>query len=217
VARAQSLERFPKLLQHYKVASFDDLAVAVGYGKMQAADAVTFLLPDQKPDETLEPAPELKRARKTARPGKGAASVTVDGIDDVVVRFAKCCSPVPGDPVVGVVTRGRGITVHTRGCHWVLDADPLRRLECSWNTVAGAGATVTVRVYSGNETGLLSAMSARFTEAGIPIQSAHCRTIDGRRAVNDFEVVVSSVVQLNEVIDRLSRLKGVTRVERVRG
>jgi guanosine-3',5'-bis(diphosphate) 3'-pyrophosphohydrolase len=214
VARAQGLERFSKLISHFKVTSFDDLAVLVGYGKVQAPEAVAFLFPDQKAEEPTEPEVEVRRPRSKS---KGAASITVDGIDDVVVRFAKCCSPVPGDAIVGVVTRGRGITVHGRGCHWVLDADPLRRLNCAWNTTAGTGATVTVRVYSANETGLLSAMSARFTEAGIPIQTAHCRVVEGRRAVNDFEVVVSSVGQLNEVIDKLAKLRGVTRVERVRG
>lgn len=217
VARAQSLERYAKLISHYKVASFDELAVAIGYGKVQASEVTAFLLPDQKAEETPEPEIDRGIIKRTRAKSKGPASITVDGIDDVMVRFAKCCSPVPGDPIVGVVTRGRGITVHTRGCHWVLDADPLRRLECAWNTAAGTGATVTVRVYSTNETGLLSAMSARFTEAGIPIQAAHCRVVDGRRAVNDFEVVVSNVVQLTEVIDKLGTLRGVTRVERVRG
>jgi (p)ppGpp synthase/HD superfamily hydrolase len=76
---------------------------------------------------------------------------------------------------------------------------------------------VTVRVYTENAAGLLAAMSQRFTESGIDIQSAHCRVIDGRRAVNDFEVVVHNVGQLNSVIGALSRLGGVTRVERVRG
>ena len=215
VGRAQQHERFPKLIAHFKVSSMDDLAVLTGYGKVSAAEVVEFLLPEVRPEELTAPEPEIKK-----RPRKGtgkAAAITVDGYDDVMVRMGKCCAPVPGDPIVGVVTRGRGITVHTRGCHFVLDADPMRRLECDWNTHAGTGATANVRVYSENETGLLAAMSARFTEAGVNIQQANCRVIDGRRAVNDFEVVVSSVQQLNEVIGALSRLRGVTRVERVRG
>ncbi len=213
MVRMQQHERFPKLLAHFKVSTLDDLAVLVGYGKLTPSDAVQELLPESRPVE--EPKPdEIRRPRK---PGKKGAAITVDGIDDVVVRMGKCCSPVPGDAIVGVVTRGRGITVHARGCHFVLDADPMRRLDCDWNTEGGSGAVVTVRVYTENETGLLAAMSQRFTEAGVSIQQANCRVIDGRRAINDFEVMVTDVVQLNEVIANLSRLRGVTRVERVKG
>jgi GTP pyrophosphokinase len=97
-----------------------------------------------------------------------------------------------------------------------LDADPLRRLDCAWNTSSGSGATVVVRVYTENTSGLLASMSACFSLAGIDIQSAHCKVIEGRRAVNDFEVVVYDVKQLSAVLQSLSRIKGVTRVERVR-
>ncbi len=216
LTRAQNHERIPKTLAHFGVSTFDDVAVAVGYGKVSAASVAEYVVAaDPVEAREAEPEPEVRRAR---RPGKaGAATILVNGIDDVVVRFAKCCSPVPGDPVIGVVTRGRGITVHEKKCRFVLDADPMRRIDCDWNTQAGNGATVTVRVYSADETGLLSAMSQRFTEAGISIQSAHCRTVDGRRAINDFEVIVQSVSQLNDVIERLKRTQGVTRVERVRG
>ena len=214
VARAQQLERFPKMLSHFKVSSIDDVAVAIGYGKAAATDVAQFLFPDHKAEEEKPIEEVLKRPRK---PGKSAAAITVDGIDDVVVRMGKCCSPVPGDAIVGVVTRGRGITVHTRGCHWVLDADPMRRLDCEWNTAGGSGATVAVRVYSENQAGLLAAMSQRFSEAGVNILTANCRVVEGRRAINDFEVVVADLKQLSEVIRALSKLRGVTRVERVRG
>jgi GTP pyrophosphokinase len=216
LSRVQSHEKFPRLLQHFGVSSFDDLAVLVGYGKVEAADAATWILPEEKLAEPVVETPQVKRPRKADKKKSGAA-ITVSGYDDVLVRFGKCCAPVPGDPIVGVVTRGRGITIHARGCPQALAADSLRRLDCEWNRETGAAATVMVRVYSENEAGLLAAMSARFTEAGIDIQSAHCRVVEGRKAVNDFEVTVSSIDQLQGVIASLSRLKGVTRVERVRG
>ena len=215
VARAQGHERFPLLLRHFGVSSYDDLAVLVGYGKLDAQNVAEWLLPDAKPPEP-EPEKELKRPRKAAAKKSGAA-ISVSGYDDVLVRFGKCCAPVPGDPVVGVVTRGRGVTVHTRGCAQALAADPLRRLECEWNGLAGAATNVVVRVFTDNQPGLLAAMSARFTEAGIDIQSANCRVFDGRRAINDFEVRVTGLTQLSAVIAALSNLRGVTRVERVRG
>ena len=144
LARAAEHERMPKVLAHFKAPTMDDLAVLIGFGKVQGPDLLAWMFPEQTELGTPEAVVEqpIKRPRHKA---KGAAAITVDGIDDVMVRFGKCCSPVPGDPIVGIVTRGRGITVHTRGCRCVLDADPLRRLECNWNTASGAGATVLDR------------------------------------------------------------------------
>jgi guanosine-3',5'-bis(diphosphate) 3'-pyrophosphohydrolase len=213
LARAQAHDRLGEALGHFGLSSWEELAVAVGFGKADPDKVARLLFPDAQ-----APEPEkIETPKRPRRQKKGAATVVVDGLDDVLVRFGKCCSPVPGDAIVGVVTRGRGITVHQRGCPRVLEADALRRLDCEWNTSSGTAATVTVRVYTENAAGLLAAMSQRFTESGIDIQSAHCRVIDGRRAVNDFEVVVHNVGQLNSVIGALSRLGGVTRVERVRG
>ena len=211
VARAQAHERFGKMLAHFRLASWDELVVAVGYGKVDATHVVEHLLPDSKPEEPKE---EPKRQRKAVP--SGGPAISVSGFDDVMVRMGNCCAPVPGEPIIGVVTRGRGITVHRRGCHFVLDADPMRRLDCEWNSESKSGTTVAVRVYSENETGLLAAMSQRFTEAGLSILTANCRVIDGHRAINDFEVVVHNLAQLQGILASLGRIRGVTRVERVR-
>ncbi|MSQ83979.1 MAG: bifunctional (p)ppGpp synthetase/guanosine-3',5'-bis(diphosphate) 3'-pyrophosphohydrolase [Myxococcales bacterium] len=216
LTRAQASDRLAHALEVVGIQNWDELAVAVGFGKADAEKFARLLLPDAKgeqPEDEAEGA--IKRSRKSKHK-KAVATIVVDGLDDVMLRYGKCCSPVPGDPVVGVVTRGRGITVHQRSCSKVLDADPMRRLECEWNTAQGAGATATVRVFTENASGMLAAMSQRFTDAGIDICSANCRT-EGKRAVNDFEVMVSDVGQLNAVIASLSKLRGVARVERVRG
>ncbi len=212
--RAQEHERMPEVLAWFGVSLWDDLAVAVGFGKVEPEKVVKQLFPDATP---AEPKPVVEDSKRKRKPKKEAASIIVGGEDDVMVRFGKCCAPVPGDQVIGVVTRGRGITVHQRGCSKVLDADPLRRIECDWNNQNGNTAMATIRVYTENAAGLLAAMSQRFAESGIDIQSANCRVIDGRRAINDFVVHVVDVRQLNKVIADLSRLRGVSKVERVRG
>ncbi len=214
MARAQEHEKIADVLAGAGVSSWEDLLVAIGFGKSDADKAAQTLFPSAKPVEPEKIEDTIKRPRKQKTSG---ATIVVDGLEDVLVRFGKCCSPVPGDAVIGVVTRGRGITVHQRGCPKVLEADAMRRLDCGWNTDTGSGAVVTVRVYTENTAGLLAAMSQRFTESGVDIQAAHCRVIDGRRAINDFEVMVNNVSQLNGVISSLGRIKGVTRVERLRG
>lgn len=213
--RAEHHDKLPAALSVLGIQNWDELAVAVGFGKLEADKFAHLLFPDAKTLEMLEEQAEPAKRTRKSKARRGAATIVVDGLDDVMVRFAKCCSPVPGDPVIGVVTRGRGTTVHQRTCTKVLDADPMRRLDCAWNTQGGTGATVTVRVFTENAAGMLAAMSQRFTDAGIDIKSAMCRTV-GIRAVNDFEVVVADLTQLNSVITALSKLRGVARVERVR-
>lgn len=211
----------PAVLERHRARDFDALCVHVGYGKVDAKDVVLALAPDAR--EALDapeqqPVAPKKRPRRVKKKKAGkAATVRVAGMDDVLVRFAKCCSPVPGDDIVGFVTRGRGITVHRRDCARALDTDPLRRIDCDWNTGDGEGATVTVRVHSGNAAGMLARMSERFHEAGINILQAHCRVVNARRAVNEFEVVVTDVSQLAGVMAQLERLDFVQRVERVGG
>ncbi|HEY5676741.1 MAG TPA: bifunctional (p)ppGpp synthetase/guanosine-3',5'-bis(diphosphate) 3'-pyrophosphohydrolase, partial [Myxococcales bacterium] len=117
----------------------DDLLVAVGYGKVAPTQILQQLLPPEKLAATPpaeEPTSRLTELfRKVARRPTGG--VRISGIDDVLVRYGKCCNPVPGDEIIGFITRGRGVTVHTRACDKVMSVDPLRRVDVAWDTKAG--------------------------------------------------------------------------------
>jgi GTP pyrophosphokinase len=146
------------------------------------------------------------------------AGVSVGGINDIMVTYAQCCNPVPGDDIIGFVTRGRGLSVHTRDCDRVSHLDEDRRIDVDWEGSAGNEEAprrpVDIRVYSADEPGLLANMSQAFSAAGVNISQAHCTTSDDRRAINTFEVLVSNVEQLNQAMRNIEKIKGVYRVER---
>jgi guanosine-3',5'-bis(diphosphate) 3'-pyrophosphohydrolase len=139
----------------------------------------------------------------------------VQGIEDVLVRYGRCCNPLPGDAIVGFVTRGRGITVHLPACSRALDTDPERRVEVSWDPAGTVLRPVTVRVLTADRPGLLATISQAFTDLAVNITQANCKVTDGGRAINTFEVMVKDADQLRRVLAKVSCVKGILAVERV--
>ena len=151
-----------------------------------------------------------KVTRRTSSTG-----IKVAGEDDVLVRFAKCCSPLPGDQITGFITRGRGVTVHRRDCDKGLDLDPERRIDVEWDGTSKTQHEVAIQVLCADKPGLLAHISQSFTDQGVNISQAHCRATEDGRAVNTFHALVRDLDQLKGVIRALSRIKGVFSVDRV--
>ncbi len=139
----------------------------------------------------------------------------VQGIDDVLVRFAKCCTPLPGEPIVGFVTRGKGITVHMAKCTRAIDLDPARRIEVSWDTNGSFVRPVGLRVLTSDRPGILATISQAFTDNGVNISQANCKVTGEDRAVNTFEVLIKDADQLRKVVGQIKGLRGVIGVERL--
>ncbi|MBX5484409.1 MAG: bifunctional (p)ppGpp synthetase/guanosine-3',5'-bis(diphosphate) 3'-pyrophosphohydrolase, partial [Myxococcaceae bacterium] len=162
--------------------------------------------------------PSLSRVTEVTRKllGRGGRSgVTIGGVDDVLVRFGRCCNPVPGDPIAGFITRGRGVTVHTVGCEKALATDPERRVEVSWDVRGDYKRPVTLRVLTADRPGLLADISNTFSKKGVNISQANCRATGDDRAVNTFEVTISDLKQLTELMRSIESLHGVFSVERI--
>ncbi len=214
LGRVEKHENFKKMLSRFRCQTFDELQIQVGYGKMQADEIVKWLLPDDNAAIAEPPPPAPRRTKKDE--AAGPSTVVVAGINDVVVRFGRCCTPVPGDDIIGFVTRGRGITVHQYSCARARDADPMRRIDVTWSTHDdGEVAPVTVRVHTGNSAGMLAQMTQRFRESGVNILQANCRVVSKQRAINEFEVEVKNAEQLESVLRGLRKLPFVHSVERV--
>jgi GTP pyrophosphokinase len=197
----------------------DDLLVGLGYGRVTPTQILQQVLPPEKlaqPPPTEEPHSRLGEIfRRMARlPPTGG--VRISGIDDVLVRFARCCNPVPGDEIVGFITRGRGVTVHTRACDKTLTLDPVRRVDVTWDAKAReVKRPVSIRVSTDDRAGVLAQISKTITEAGMNITRATCRTIGAARAVNTFEMTISDLKQLRELMRKITGIEGVLSVERV--
>lgn len=199
----------------------DDLLAAIGYGKVRPLEILRKMIPDEidgdPKDESQPPSGLGRLIQKLAKQRNSQSGVVVEGINDMLVRFAKCCAPVPGDPIVGYVTMGRGITVHSMACDKALHLDPERKLEVSWtdNDQNTELRQVQLRVVSEDKAGLLSSMSSVFTEAHVNIHHANCKTQRNGQAVNVFQISVRDAQQLRKIIRGLDGLTGVVKVERL--
>jgi GTP pyrophosphokinase len=207
-----------KTLEQFKVTSFDELCVQIGYGKIAAKGVVDFLAPAQGDAPPSVP-PSLKEGkieqfvRKLT--GKSGPGIRLNGVDDILVRYTKCCNPLPGDEIVGFITRGRGVTVHRRNCPKAFDTDPERRVEITWDAKARINRPVQVKVTTQNRLGILATIGTTFHEQGINISEASCRATDDGRATNVFTFLCSDLNQLKNVMRRLQKIPGVVGVERV--
>src|SRR3954462_8703779 len=152
-------------------------------------------------------------ARKQAK--KSVGGVRVQGEADIVVRFAKCCSPVPGDSIVAFISRGRGVIVHALECPKALDFDPAPKVEVSWDDGTHTLRPVAVAGLSTDRPGILASISKCFTEHGVNISQAKCKTTEDRRGINTFQVLVGHVDQLKKVIRAIQALDGVVQVSRL--
>ena len=142
-------------------------------------------------------------------------AVEVDGMSDVVVRMARCCNPIPGDSIVGFITRGRGITVHTVGCNRV-DAETLMRtVRVSWNRGFNFTHPVSIRVTTQDKPGILSLISKTINNTGINIRSAMAKSLPDRKGSFIFEIEVKDYSELLKTISGIEALEEVISVSRV--
>jgi GTP pyrophosphokinase len=190
--------------------SVDDLFSAVGFGRLPAAKLVKKIC-------GVEEAEPPRRRSLFRRPKPPARSgIRVSGHGDVLVRFARCCAPIPGDDVVGFVTRGRGVTVHAKGCPKVFGLDPERRIDVEWDDEAEVSHKIKLRVASANRPGILATVTKSISAAGVNIDGARVSTGSDDKAVSTFDLWVKDTRTLDAVMKEIGRVKGVVSVERLR-
>jgi GTP diphosphokinase / guanosine-3',5'-bis(diphosphate) 3'-diphosphatase len=196
----------------------DDVLAAVGYGKASVHQLLNKIAPGATLDTVERPKAALGTRPKTEQ------GVRIRGVDDLLVRFAKCCNPLPGDQIVGFITRGRGLTVHGRDCltvvKSVLDRERLVNVEWDVDEPAedSAKRPVRIAVYIGRDRpGLLSEITGAISSRNGNITKAEVEVTDDRRGINKFVVEVSDLRQLQEIMSTIREVPDVINVERVRG
>ncbi len=199
----------------------EDLFAAIGYGRVPPRTVLEALRPDlAQPAETPPseaPSRRLRNLFRRERPGSGDGSgIRVDGHGDVLVRFGRCCAPLPGDDIVGFVTRGRGVTVHSRECRVAFELDKERCIDVEWEEEADVKRRVRIKVTSRDAPGLLAKITKTISSAGLNISSARIDTHADHTATQTFDLWVGDARSLKATMKDIQRVKGVLAVERVR-
>ena len=215
------------VLRKYGFRDWDSVLAAIGHGGLKEGQVFNKLaeaydkenkknLTDEQVLEAAQEAPERIHV------AKGKSGIVVKGIHDVAVRFSKCCNPIPGDEVVGFVTRGRGITIHRTDCVNVMnmsEMDRSRLIEAEWqqDNRASEQYMAEINVYANNRTGLLVDISKIFTERKIDVRSINSRTNKQEKATISMNFNVSSKEELNSLIEKIRQIDSVIDVERTTG
>lgn len=200
----------------------EDLYAAIGYGGI----ALTQVMPKIKEaarkeaaqehvvEKEVQPVPKENDKKKKEDVGQG---VRVKGIDNIMVRFSRCCNPVPGDNIVGYITRGRGVSIHRKDCPNIVDNIEImdRFIEVEWNIDKAISFQVEIQIKATDRKGLLSELTIVLAEAKIPINGLNARITKERTAIFNMVLEINDIEHLDKLMQKLKNLKGVIDIFRV--
>ena len=213
-SRKSNLENLIKVA---KERNLDDLYIAIGYGKINAKELIQKTFPKELASSSNSENGLV--AEKVVQPkiqSDGKFGILVSGINNVMVTFGKCCHPLPGEEIIGFITRGRGVSIHRSDCSRAFDLDPARKVEVQWSEqpVSKVLHTVFLKVVTQERKGILAEVSAAISDSGVNIRNAHVSLTPGMKGVLDFEVVLSNLQELNKVVKTIESIRDVIFVER---
>ncbi len=190
--------------------SVDDLLAAVGDLKVTGNQVIGKMGGEKEltPPRVLKEGEEKKRPR---RPGQG---ITVKGVDDLLVRFSRCCNPVPGDPIIGFITRGKGVSVHRKDCPNLTSEDSERIIEVAWDTNASSTYPVDIEIEGADRVNFLTDILNAISELKLYLSAAKARTKGGSAFIN-LTLEIAHSDQITAIFKRVKKVTGVERVYRV--
>lgn len=196
--------------KEFSFETVEDLFASVGYGLYTPLQVLGKVIPEsEKPSKLKTLISSFKKGRDSA--------IKVQGIEGLVVRFAKCCNPIPGDKIFGFITRGRGLTIHVADCSNIHTYDEQRKVEVSWQLNKDFTYPVRLKIVGNDRKGLLSDISSIMASNKANIISAQAMTYPDRSAAGMYEIEIGHMSQLQKIIKAIQKIKGVRSVERVRG
>ena len=228
IANYTKTQYLEAVLRKYGFRDWDSVLAAIGHGGLKEGQVFNKLVEayDKENKKNLTDEQVLEAASETQEKlhiAKSKSGIVVKGIHDVAVRFSKCCNPIPGDEIVGFVTRGRGITIHRTDCVNVLnmsETDRTRLIEAEWqqpDTKEKEKYTAEIQVYANNRTGLLVDLSKIFTERKIDLRSINSRTSKQEKATISISFEIGSKEELSSLVAKIRQVESVIDVERTTG
>jgi GTP pyrophosphokinase len=203
-------EKMDEVVKAHTLQSLDDLYVQIGYGKISAHQVVNRFMPEKPQDDQ-----QAARQAKPHREAK-ASALRITGIDNVMYRLGKCCMPVPGDKVIGFVTRGKGVTIHRADCRTMdrMDEPNARRIDVEWLDDAEGTSTTRIFIESLDKPGMLANLSAFISSENVNISSVKANSTHDKRAFLELALEVKNRSQLLSIINKIQQMDGVLSVRR---
>ncbi|WP_055668011.1 RelA/SpoT family protein [Desnuesiella massiliensis] len=221
IAKGEPIE---KLLKKYNMNTIDDLYSSVGMGMPMASIVVSKLREahglDKANEESVRNSLE-EQMNKNSKINKrdGSFGISVKGLNNVLVRFAKCCNPVPGDDIIGFITKGRGISIHRKDCsniHSIRVDEDNKFVEVDWGNAKGSGYVTEIQVKAEDRSGLLSEIMIVITELKINLHALNAKTAKGNTATINIKIRINDIEELKELMKKIKKLKGVMEVFRMK-
>jgi len=206
-------EEMERAIAQFGFKTVDDLIASVGYGKNTPLQIVQRFVPKTESDEENESI--LNKIIGRVRKKKHGTGVLVKGIDDVLLKFGKCCRPVPGDDITGYITRGYGVTVHRAGCVNALKMSPERQVDVEWNEELAETYPLKIQVNSSDRVGLLADVAGNISRNGANILSANTSTREDNTVDSVFTISVEGTEHLDRIIASIRKVRGVQSARRV--
>ena len=198
----------------FSLNSVDDLLANIGYGKLSPKQVLNRLVP---PLDIKEDRPEglIQKIVQRIKRKKADTGIRVKGMSDMLIRFGKCCHPLPGEPVIGFITRGRGVTIHAKNCRHIRDVDQDRLVEVEWERTEDVSYLARLRVTNISKKGMLANISAILTQSEANIVDADIQTTVDKKGISTFTIEISDYNQLRDIISKIKKIKEVLKVERI--
>ena len=206
-------EEMEKVVEHFGFKHVDDLIASVGYGKITPLQIIRKVEP--KPEEKEDSQSFLDKIISRVKKKKPKTGVTVKGVDDILIKFGKCCQPVPGDSIIGYITRGYGVTVHRTSCVNAMKMSPERQIDVEWSVDIADTYPVKILIRSYDRVGLLADITANISKNGANILSANTETRESKIVDSLFTIAVENTDHLNRVLSAIRKVKHIQEVRRI--
>ncbi len=206
-------DKLSNVVQTLGFKNVDDLIASVGYGKNTPLQIIRKYAPP--PDDRQDTQSLFNKIIGRVRKKKPREGILVKGLDDILVRFGKCCQPVPGDPIVGYITQGFGVTVHRRSCKNALKMNPERKIDVQWSHMADDTYPVKIRVSSYDRLGLLADVAAAISKHNANILNANTHIRENKIVDSMFTIAVNDTAHLEKILSEIKKVKRILEVRRV--
>jgi GTP diphosphokinase / guanosine-3',5'-bis(diphosphate) 3'-diphosphatase len=206
-------EKMDEVVASLGLKSLEDVIANVGYGKTTPLQVLNPFI--AKPETVEDRSSILEKLMSRVRKRKPKAGVLVRGVEDILIKFGKCCQPVPGDPIIGYITQGYGVTIHRANCINALRSSPDRQIEVEWNTDSTETYPAKIEVISLDRMGLLADLVGNISKLGANILHASSDTKDNRIVESHFTINVQDKEHLNRILSAVRRVKHVQDARRV--